>query len=113
MATVIAPKKLDVKEFKPEIPPDWCPGCGDFGVLNALFQACVEIDLPPRDLMVVTISELGFAETTDPSLTTLDLHQAELGERALALLADAVDGRPTTPVRDVATQLSPRDSTRR
>src|SRR2546425_2271177 len=54
MATVVAPEKLTMKDFKPEVPPDWCPGCGDFGVLNALFQACAEIDLPPRDLLVVS-----------------------------------------------------------
>src|SRR5213593_1224365 len=54
MATVVAPKKLGIKDFKPEVPPDWCPGCGDFGVLNALFQACAEIDLQPRELLVVS-----------------------------------------------------------
>ena len=54
MATVVAPEKVAPKDFKPEVPPDWCPGCGDFGVLNALFQACAEIDLPPRDLLVVS-----------------------------------------------------------
>ena len=25
---------LDPKEFKGDIHPDWCPGCGDFGVPN-------------------------------------------------------------------------------
>ena len=42
MATVTAAptKKLEVKDFKAEIAPDWCPGCGDFGVLNALFRRC-------------------------------------------------------------------------
>ena len=48
MASVIAPKKRDMKDFKPDVAPDWCAWCGDFGVLNALFQACAEIDLPPR-----------------------------------------------------------------
>ena len=28
---------LEAKDFKPEVPPDWCPGCGDFGVLNGMF----------------------------------------------------------------------------
>src|ERR1700682_1538127 len=42
MATVIAPEKRTMKDFKPEVAPDWCAGCGDFGVLNALFQACAE-----------------------------------------------------------------------
>ena len=41
MATAAA--VLEVKEFKAEIAPDWCPGCGDFGVLNALFHACAEL----------------------------------------------------------------------
>src|ERR671937_1407658 len=55
MATAIAEKKkLEVKDFKPEVPPDWCPGCGDFGVLNALFQACAELGLPPHELLVVS-----------------------------------------------------------
>ena len=27
---------LTVKDFKGKVDPDWCPGCGDFGVLNAL-----------------------------------------------------------------------------
>jgi pyruvate/2-oxoacid:ferredoxin oxidoreductase beta subunit len=38
MATVTAQKKLEAKDFKAEVPPDWCPGCGDFGVLNAFFK---------------------------------------------------------------------------
>lgn len=56
MATVTAAptKKLDVKDFKPEVPPDWCPGCGDFGVLNALFRACAELEIQPHELLVVS-----------------------------------------------------------
>ena len=48
------PKKLEAKDFKAEVPPDWCPGCGDFGVLNALFQACADLELPPHELLVVS-----------------------------------------------------------
>ena len=32
---------LTVKDFKGKAEPDWCPGCGDFGVLTALKQALV------------------------------------------------------------------------
>ncbi len=42
------------KDFKPEVAPDWCPGCGDFGVLTGLFQACAELQIQPHDLMVVS-----------------------------------------------------------
>jgi 2-oxoglutarate/2-oxoacid ferredoxin oxidoreductase subunit beta len=45
---------LDVKEFKADVPPDWCPGCGDFGVLNALFHACAELGLPPHRILAVS-----------------------------------------------------------
>jgi 2-oxoglutarate ferredoxin oxidoreductase subunit beta len=52
MATATA--VLDVKDYKPEVPPDWCPGCGDFGVLSSLFQACAELRLQPHQILVVS-----------------------------------------------------------
>jgi 2-oxoglutarate ferredoxin oxidoreductase subunit beta len=44
----------DVAVFKSEIKPDWCPGCGDFGVLNSLQKACADLDLKPHEIMVVS-----------------------------------------------------------
>jgi 2-oxoglutarate ferredoxin oxidoreductase subunit beta len=52
MATVTA--ILEAKEFKAEVPPDWCPGCGDFGVLNALFHVCAELGRQPHEVLVVS-----------------------------------------------------------
>jgi 2-oxoglutarate ferredoxin oxidoreductase subunit beta len=80
MATVVAPKKREMKDFKPEIPPDWCPGCGDFGVLNALFQSCAEIDLPPRELLVV--SGIGCSSNLPGFIRAYGVHS--LHGRALA-----------------------------
>jgi 2-oxoglutarate/2-oxoacid ferredoxin oxidoreductase subunit beta len=34
--------------------PIWCPGCGDFGVLRAMQQAAVELQLPREDTVLVT-----------------------------------------------------------
>jgi len=45
---------LEKKDFKPEVPPDWCAGCGDFGVLNGLFQACADLQIQPHNLLVVS-----------------------------------------------------------
>ena len=45
---------LVAKDYKPEVPPDWCPGCGDFGVLTGLFQACAALQIQPHDLLVVS-----------------------------------------------------------
>ena len=44
----------DAAVFKSEIKPDWCPGCGDFGVLNSLQKACADLNLDPHDVMVVS-----------------------------------------------------------
>ena len=48
---------LTVKDFKGKADPDWCPGCGDFGVLNALKTAVAELGLLPHE--VLTISGIG------------------------------------------------------
>jgi len=45
---------VDAAVFKSEIKPDWCPGCGDFGVLNSLQKACADLNLEPKDVMVVS-----------------------------------------------------------
>ena len=34
--------------------PTWCPGCGDFGVLNALTRAVTDLGLEPEDVVVVS-----------------------------------------------------------
>ena len=50
----MAAPAIEVKDFKLEVSPDWCPGCGDFGVLNALFQACADLQLEPSNVLVVS-----------------------------------------------------------
>src|SRR5215472_15328784 len=52
MATQLTPK-----DFATATPSWWCPGCGDFGVLAALKQACAELALQPKD--VAFISGIG------------------------------------------------------
>lgn len=32
----------------------WCPGCGDFGILNALKESLSELNVKPQDLVVVS-----------------------------------------------------------
>jgi len=34
--------------------PDWCPGCGDFGVLKSLSKATVDKDVHPHEMLVVS-----------------------------------------------------------
>ena len=101
MATVVAPEKVVMKDFKPEVPPDWCAGCGDFGVLNALFQACAEIDLPPRELLVV--SGIGCSSNLPGFIRAYGVHSlhgralpfatgAKLANHAMTVIATGGDG---------------------
>ena len=36
------------KDYKSDVKPIWCPGCGHFGVQAALFRALAHLDLPPE-----------------------------------------------------------------
>ncbi|WP_340098056.1 thiamine pyrophosphate-dependent enzyme [Salinibaculum salinum] len=49
-------QEIDQNEFTPGIEPQatWCPGCGDFGVLNALKQAMPEVGRTPDETLLVT-----------------------------------------------------------
>jgi len=51
MATVI---ELPIDTYKGPVDPDWCPGCGDFGVLRSVQQAAGRLGILPKDLMVVS-----------------------------------------------------------
>ena len=46
--------RVTVKDFKGKAEPDWCPGCGDFGVLVALKQALAELGIRPHEAMVIS-----------------------------------------------------------
>jgi 2-oxoglutarate/2-oxoacid ferredoxin oxidoreductase subunit beta len=41
-----------VQSAKP-VPPIWCPGCGDFGVLAAVKRAASDLKIPTHDLVLV------------------------------------------------------------
>lgn len=51
MATLV---ELPVEVFKGPVDPDWCPGCGDFGVLKAVQTAAAMNGVQPKDLMIVS-----------------------------------------------------------
>jgi 2-oxoglutarate ferredoxin oxidoreductase subunit beta len=43
-----------LKDYKTEVHNDWCPGCGDFGILSSLQQALFELRLPPHKVTIVS-----------------------------------------------------------
>src|SRR5881396_357112 len=81
MATVLDPGKFTLADFKGKVDPDWCPGCGDFGVLSSLQKALVELQIQPHD--VVTISGIGCSSNLPGFVHTYAMHT--LHGRALAV----------------------------
>jgi 2-oxoglutarate ferredoxin oxidoreductase subunit beta len=80
-----APILPTVKDFKGKVDPDWCPGCGDFGVLSALKQAVVELGLYPHEVMV--ISGIGCSSNLPGYINAYGMHT--LHGRALAVATGA------------------------
>ena len=73
--------QLSIADLKGKADPDWCPGCGDFGVLAALQKALVELQIPTHN--VVTISGIGCSSNLPGYINTYGMHT--LHGRALAV----------------------------
>ena len=97
----MATAAVAVKEFKSNIPSDWCPGCGDFGVLNALFQVCAELQLQPHRMLVV--SGIGCSSNLPGYIRAYGVHSlhgralpvatgAKLANHAMTVIATGGDG---------------------
>jgi 2-oxoglutarate ferredoxin oxidoreductase subunit beta len=43
-----------IEDFKSGVKPTWCPGCGDFGVLNAVYNAMRAQGFDPKDVVLVS-----------------------------------------------------------
>jgi 2-oxoglutarate ferredoxin oxidoreductase subunit beta len=50
----VACPALRAKDYKTEISPVWCPGCGDFAVLSAVTKALAFLKLPKEDVAVIS-----------------------------------------------------------
>lgn len=48
------PVNLTPNDYKSDVHPIWCPGCGDFGVLASFYKAIAELHLPNEQLVVVS-----------------------------------------------------------
>ena len=75
------PASLQAKDFKGPVDPDWCPGCGDFGVLKGLQKVCAELGLWPHQ--IVTVSGIGCSSNLPGYINAYGMHT--LHGRALAV----------------------------
>ncbi len=101
MATAVIAAPRDAKLYKPEIPPDWCPGCGDYGVLTVLQRACGELGIPNEQLMVV--SGIGCSSNLPGFFRSYGMHSlhgrslpvatgAKMGNHDMTVIACGGDG---------------------
>ena len=42
------------KDYKSDLKPIWCPGCGDYGVVQAIYRALAAIGRPPHEIAFVS-----------------------------------------------------------
>jgi 2-oxoglutarate ferredoxin oxidoreductase subunit beta len=78
------------KDYKSDLKPIWCPGCGDFGVLNALYKAMSLCNLDPEKTVIV--SGIGCSSRLPGFVTTYGFHGVH--GRALPIATGIKSARP-------------------
>ncbi|MBA4437324.1 MAG: 2-oxoacid:ferredoxin oxidoreductase subunit beta [Nitrosopumilus sp.] len=63
---------LKMADFKTDVHNDWCPGCGDFGIVNAIQMALAEMGLE-RDKTAI-FSGIGCSGKTSHYINTYGVH---------------------------------------
>ncbi|MGK2924768.1 MAG: thiamine pyrophosphate-dependent enzyme [Lysobacterales bacterium] len=89
-----APAVASPKDFKSDIKPVWCPGCGDFAVLNALTKALAFLELPREQAALIT--GIGCSSRIAAYTSLYGFHGVH--GRALALAAGLKAARPELTV---------------
>jgi 2-oxoglutarate ferredoxin oxidoreductase subunit beta len=84
-ALTAEPKKFSLQEYKTDVHVDWCPGCGDFGILSSIQQAFFQLQIPPH--RIAMISGIGCSGKTPHYVDTYGLHT--LHGRALPVATGA------------------------
>ncbi|MBI2938991.1 MAG: 2-oxoacid:ferredoxin oxidoreductase subunit beta [Chloroflexi bacterium] len=72
MSRSVAVLEHTVDEYRSEEKPTWCPGCGDFGVLNAVYNALKAKGWAPED--VVCVSGIGCSSRLPYFMSTYGFH---------------------------------------
>lgn len=90
-----------MQEYKSDMHIDWCPGCGDFGIVNAIQMALNEMQLPPWQVAI--FSGIGCSGKTPHFIQTYGVHTlhgrsvpfaigAKLANPELTVIAAGGDG---------------------
>ncbi len=88
------PAELTIDEYKSGEKPTWCPGCGDFGVLNAVYNALLAKGYNSKD--VVCISGIGCSSRLPYFMSTYGFHS--IHGRAMPIATGIKVGNPELKV---------------
>lgn len=70
-----------LKDYRMDIKPNWCPGCGDFSVLAAIQKSSVNLNIEPEDMAL--ISGIGCSGRISGYVNVYSMHT--MHGRALAV----------------------------
>jgi 2-oxoglutarate/2-oxoacid ferredoxin oxidoreductase subunit beta len=70
-----------LKDYRMDIKPNWCPGCGDFSVLAAIQKSAVNLNIEPEDMAL--ISGIGCSGRISGYVNVYSMHT--MHGRALAV----------------------------
>ena len=59
-------------DYKTEVHNDWCPGCGDFGIVNAIQMALTEMKIPQHKAAI--FSGIGCSGKTSHFINVFGVH---------------------------------------
>ncbi len=85
---------LKPKDYKSALKPVWCPGCGDFAVLNAITKALAFLELPREEVALIT--GIGCSSRIAAYTSLYGFHGVH--GRALALASGLKAARPDLTV---------------
>lgn len=69
---MVAPKKYSAADFKSAAKVTWCPGCGDYAILNSLQKTMAELGIEPHQTAV--ISGIGCSSRLPYFMSTYGFH---------------------------------------
>jgi 2-oxoglutarate ferredoxin oxidoreductase subunit beta len=83
-----------LEDYKSQEKPTWCPGCGDFGVLNAVYNALLAKGYNSKD--VVCVSGIGCSSRLPYFMSTYGFHS--IHGRAMPVATGIKVGNPDLKV---------------
>ena len=63
---------LKLADYKTSVHNDWCPGCGDFGILSAIQMSLAELQIPMHKATI--FSDIGCSGKTPHFIHTYGIH---------------------------------------